>query len=228
MSKLIINRVLKSINENIKLIFYTTQKYGYIYYILGSSDFIYKVTINKNFQSCNCEDFMKHKTLCKHICFVLFKVLKVYKIFLNNFELKLIGDRSYIETFFFKKFVFPNLDWLLFKKKAKTIEKYLKSSFFNEEYYNQFKYYYQQYYFLIYKNLKESKEKCPICFKKINKGIKCSTCKNYFHVYCLNKWFEKIEIKKCPICRCDYWNIAYKYLILADNKKIKKDIILTH
>lgn len=69
---------VKNINENITLIFYTTQKYGYIYYILGSSDFIYKITINKN--------FMKHKTLCKYLCFVLFKVLKVYKIFLNNFS----------------------------------------------------------------------------------------------------------------------------------------------
>ena len=42
---------------------------------------------------------------------------------------------------------------------------------------------------------------------------------------CLNKWFEKMS-KKCPICRSDYWNSIFKYLILADSKKIKKQTIL--
>ncbi len=226
MNKLIINRILKSLDENITLIFYTTQKYGYIYYILGTSGFIYKITINKNHQSCNCEDYFKHKTLCKHLCFIFFKVLRIYKISLNNFDIKLIGKQSFIETDFFKIFEIPDLDWNIFKKKARSINKYLKPTNFNIDYYKKFKYYYQQYYFLIYKNLQKSDDKCPICFRMINKGIKCPTCKNIFHVYCLNTWFEKIEIKKCPICRCDYWNISYKYLILADTKKIKKNIIL--
>lgn len=226
MNKLIINRVLKCLDEKITLIFYTTQKYGYIYYILGTSNFIYKVTINKNFQSCNCEDYFKHKTLCKHICFVLFKLFRVFKIFLNNFQFKFITNQAYIDTNFFNKYEMSNLEWQILKKKASNINKFLKSNFFNEEYFNKFKYYYQQYYFLIHKNLKSSNTNCSICFKKINKGIKCPTCRNYFHINCLNTWFERIDIKTCPICRCDYWNISYKYLILAQNKKIKKNIML--
>ena len=119
MNKFIINRVLRSIDENIILVFYTTQKYGYLFYILGTSDFIYKILINKNFISCNCEDFVKHKILCKHLCFILFKVLKIYKIFLNNFDIKLIGNEEYLETNFFKNFKFDDLDWIYFKKKIK-------------------------------------------------------------------------------------------------------------
>lgn len=225
MNKFIINRVLRSIDENIILIFYTTQKYGYLFYILGTSDFIYKILINKNFISCNCEDFLKHKILCKHLCFILFKVLKIYKIFLNNFDIKLIGNEEYLETNFFKNFKFEDLDWIYFKKKNKNINLSLKKNFFNYDYFNQFKNYYQQYYFLIHKKIHNCNDKCSICLEKNNNGIKCSICKKIFHINCLNKWFEKMS-KKCPICRSDYWNSIYKYLILADSKKIKKQTIL--
>ena len=73
MDKLLYNRVTKSLDENIILIFFSNQKYGYIFYVLGKSDFIYKIVINKFYQKCNCEDFMTHKKVCKHICFILFK-----------------------------------------------------------------------------------------------------------------------------------------------------------
>ena len=72
----LIRRILRSIDENITLIYYLTLKQGYFFYILGKSDFIYKIIINKKYQSCNCEDYFKHKTLCKHICFVLFDLRK--------------------------------------------------------------------------------------------------------------------------------------------------------
>ncbi len=103
----------------------------------------------------------------------------------------------------------------------------MKDKLFNIKYYKEFRYYYQQYIFLIYKNLEHSENDCPICLKQTNKGISCPICKKVFHIRCLNEWFNKIVVKKCPICRSDYWNICYKYFILADNIKIPKNIILT-
>lgn len=222
----LIRRILRSIDENITLIYYLTLKQGYFFYILGKSDFIYKIIINKKYQSCNCEDYFKHKTLCKHICFVLFKLIKIYKINLNNYDLKMVGQNGLIETNFFKNLYFDDLDWFIFKKRHKNIKKYIKKSFFNSDYFKQFKYFYQQYYFMLYKNMENSNDDCPICKDTIHKGIKCNICKNIFHVYCLNKWFDKIEVKKCPICRTDYWNFLYKFMIFLTNKKIPKKLIL--
>tara|TARA_B100000902_G_scaffold399814_1_gene472722 strand:- start:4541 stop:5230 length:690 start_codon:yes stop_codon:yes gene_type:complete len=227
MDKLLCNRILRCLDEKIILIFYCSQKSGYIFYVLGTSNFIYKIIVNKRYQSCNCEDYMKHKTLCKHICFVLFKILKIYKISLNTYKISLVGRDSILDTNFFNNYIFPNLDWIIYKNKVNNISKYLKDSFFNLTYYKEFKYYYQQYIFLIYKNLEHSEDACTICLKQINKGITCPMCKKTFHIKCLSTWFSKIEIKKCPICRSDYWNICYKYFILADNIKIPKNLILT-
>jgi len=227
MKQLLYNRIIRSLDENMQIIFYCNQKIGYIYYILGTSNFIYKIVINKKYQSCNCEDFMKHKTLCKHLCFILFKLLKLYRISLNTSKINLIGRDSLLETKFFNEYIFPNIDWLIYKNKVDNISKYLKDKLFNIKYYKDFKYFYQQYIFLIYKNMEHSENDCPICLKQTNKGISCPICKKVFHVRCLNEWFNKIVVKKCPICRSDYWNICYKYFILADNIKIPKNIILT-
>lgn len=227
MDKLLYNRVTKSLDENIILIFFSNQKYGYIFYVLGKSDFIYRIVINKFYQKCNCEDFMTHKKVCKHICFILFKVLKVYRMSLNNGKISLITRDSLFDTNFFKLNKFEEHDWIIFKSKINNIGSVLKQNFFNKDYYKEFRYYYQQYYFLIHKNMIHSENDCPICYNQTNKGINCPTCKNCFHIKCLNNWFEKIEIKKCPICQSDYWNVCYKYFLIANEKKIPKKLILS-
>lgn len=224
MDKILTTRILKSINESIRVIYYTTQNVGYIFFISGTSDFIYKVIINKNIIKCNCEDFYKTK-LCKHICFVLFKVLSIYKINLSNFEIKLINDDKLSDTNFFINRKFPKLDWFILKKKVSRIEKCIKRSNFDEECFKKFKYYYNQYYFLIHKKIENTNSKCSICSNKMNKGIKCPVCKKYYHTHCLMRTLNKLQIKKCPKCGNDYWNLCYKYMKLLEDKKIDKNIL---
>ena len=51
MNKFIINRVLRSIDENIILIFYTTQRYGYLFYVSFYNNLItnfYRLNIHSN------------------------------------------------------------------------------------------------------------------------------------------------------------------------------------
>ena len=52
-----LTRVNRALYSNFKLIYFFNTKYNYTFFILGSGDFIYKVLINKNYVSCNCEDF---------------------------------------------------------------------------------------------------------------------------------------------------------------------------
>jgi hypothetical protein len=56
------------------------------------------------------------------------------------------------------------------------------------------------------KTERDDVDDCPICFDEITKDdetYQCSsTCKNYFHLGCINKWIETNKYNKtCPLCR---------------------------
>jgi hypothetical protein len=217
MNDLLTKKILRSINEDIKLIYFISLKTGYCFYILSTTNFIYKIIINKNYSRCNCEDYFKSK-FCKHICFILFKVLKIYKISLSNFQIKLINDDLQNTSYFLDK-KFPPLDWSIFKKKFFKIKTFLNSDIFNQDYYNKFNDFYHQFYYNIYKKIERSDKNCVFCMSQLNKGVKCPVCKNVFHTHCLVKLLNKN--KKCPECNNDYWNLYHKYMILLENRKIK-------
>lgn len=45
---------------------------------------------------------------------------------------------------------------------------------------------------------------CSICLDEMlmeNPAIKCSTCNNLFHVFCIQNWLCNGNNKKCPLCR---------------------------
>ena len=148
----LLTRIHKANSENIKLVYLTEDLYGYIFFVLGSSDFIYKIIINKKYQKCNCEDYYNHNILCKHILFILFRVIRLYrytqekKIFLRR-----NGSHLYKYTTFLYDKIFPDLDWFLFKKYYKNLK--LKDNYFNVKLYDKFKNYYREYNYMIRKNL---------------------------------------------------------------------------
>ena len=113
------NRVYKSINQNIRLVYYCQQKHIYNFFVLGTSNFIYLVTIDKNYQTCNCEDFV-NGNYCKHINFILFKLLKIFKLLKNN-QLKFIFKNSFKPSSFLETFCFDELEWYQIKIKYKKI-----------------------------------------------------------------------------------------------------------
>tara|TARA_Y100000991_G_C21923236_1_gene327456 strand:+ start:293 stop:967 length:675 start_codon:yes stop_codon:yes gene_type:complete len=224
MSFILTKRILKGINEDIKLIYYLKNKEAYIFYILGTTDYIYKVSISKNYQRCNCEDYYKSK-FCKHICFVLFKLFRLYKIDLSKFTIKFIYKDKLIETSLFDKRQFPEQDWSLFKLKFFNIDRYLNSKVVNKKMFTNFNNFYNQFHFLVNSKICNGNE-CVICYDKIDNGLKCPVCKNTCHTKCLMDWFNKTDVKKCPTCRSDYWNLCYKYMILLNDKKINSGLIL--
>ena len=50
-------------------------------------------------------------------------------------------------------------------------------------------------------------EECPICYcvvhpeRKTLPRIKCSTCKNKYHRYCIARWMKTSGKNTCPMCR---------------------------
>ena len=66
--------------EDIYFLGMSKEKMSYHYKVVGTTKNIYTVKI-KNSIRCNCPD---HFSLCKHACFILFKVLKKKKDFLKT------------------------------------------------------------------------------------------------------------------------------------------------
>ena len=227
MSYLIDNRVKRAMNSNFYLVYFIRQASVFNFYVLGSGIYIYHIKVKRKSIQCNCEDFTNHKTLCKHICFVLFKLLKLYrkKIFGNyKYEYILRRDQPnlHTETTFFDTFKFPKLDWLLFKKYYKNIE--LKTSFFCSQYFKKFESYYSSYSHLLAKQIVYPKdENCTICMDKIDKGVFCLVCKKNYHIDCINTWLSSCIHKKCPLCRSDCWSTTFTYFNLLLDKKINKN-----
>jgi hypothetical protein len=57
------------------------------------------------------------------------------------------------------------------------------------------------------------REQCTICYTLVDEDGKlpsrrCRTCKNSFHLVCLNKWFATGGNKQCPLCRAEFKNMA--------------------
>ena len=221
----LLTRIHKALCDDIKLVYFTEDIYGYVFFVLGCSGFIYKIIINKKYQRCNCEDYYNHKFLCKHILFILFKVIRLYRCTINH-KLYLINFDPILYKYkdFLYKNHFQDLDWILFKKYYTNLN--LKKNYFNIDLSNKFKDFYRKYNYIARKNFEKINKECPICLQKTNYAIKCDICKTFFHVECIFNWLNSKVTKRCPICRCDCWGSIYPYYQLLKNCKIPLNSII--
>ena len=188
--------------------------------IQGSTGNVYTVKIN-NELSCNCPDYIIRRNRCKHIYFVLIRILKC-----ENTEEDYFEDDDLIEMFN----NMPKITKLLMAKK-KDIKKY--NEFKNESKEKKKK-----------KKKKKEKEKeeneeenenviqqkeidkdddCPICLEKLlndEEIVYCKySCGKSIHKICMNKWIN-IKGPICVYCRGDWLNI--EKVKKKKKKKIKK------
>jgi hypothetical protein len=225
MSVNINSRIFRSINENIKLIYYHSKDSVFSFSILGTSGFIYEVIIDKKIQTCICEDYCESK-FCKHICFILFKFLKVFRLNKKNLEIKVPYQNKLYSTSFFETLEFSEFEWMVFMNRYRRIKLYIKPSFFNYEFYNSFLLIYNRYLINVKNKLIESTDKCAICLNSNYPVIKCPICNNEYHVSCLVSWFKKLNGKKrCPTCTNLNWDFLYPSLLYANNDKIPFDLL---
>lgn len=211
----------------------------YIFDMSGSKQDIYTVVIYSESSNdpgqiaCNCPDMnswaKKQHVVCKHCCFILFKVIKCFnktkdKVYLNS-------KHSIIKTDFFDKLWLnqQELDFIkqLFDKitlinteytDSKLIEKYNKlvndvdtgKVILSFEGKNNTK-------------VIESDDECPICSctllendDTIDTLLSCPICHAYIHKECMDIWIKHGH-DTCVYCRSDIWKRYFCPLLSKSN-----------
>ena len=142
---------------------------------------------DKNTLYCSCPDCkfngVKNNTSCKHICFIVLCILKIYDpIF---FETKILSEEQ-IKT----------LITLLTSKKIFDDKSLVKNfDVMSLDMYRKFT-----------REISQDDE-CPICYNTLfelhNTNICCMDCKNEVHFDCMSVWLERNNT--CVFCRSDSW-----------------------
>jgi uncharacterized Zn finger protein len=152
--------------------------------ITGSTLNIYTVKIIDLNIYCNCPDIKFTSCFCKHICFVLCIIGKLYNE--NLFIIKKLCpiEKENILLILRNIHKDPQPDII----NSMLIEKYNKINF-------------------IPRNLEDE---CPICyisFKKEDKLYSCVKCLNCVHKECMKMWLK--NKKNCVFCRSEIIDIEY-------------------
>ena len=188
-------------SEDFFLLSKSNDEFKLIFKICGSTKNVYetKIYFKSRMIYCNCPDSKswarKYQVICKHSCFVLFKVLRLK---INKLD-------------FFNKLIF-NEDEIL---EIKNNYDKLNMNNYNEDYLN-------KNYISKYQEIKDNKNKkkdnivvntelseesfCGICYidfddiKNIKDTFQCLVCFKILHNKCILKW-TSMGNKTCPYCR---------------------------
>lgn len=183
--------------------------------ISGSSKNIYSIFIYENTRKikCNCPDMKSwasyNRCVCKHCCFILFRVLKLFELgdFFENLEFPEEIFPDIIIKLFILLNKLNNIDHddapLLEEITSKDIlEKYNKLMEKKEEDKEEENKY-------ISKKTENivNEDLCPICFIDFEKDdilLDCPSCKKTIHKLCMEKWLS-LGKSQCVYCRSDVW-----------------------
>lgn len=176
------NRIGKSMYESIYLLDIKFINKDIEMIISGSTLNIYTVKLIELDIYCNCPDIKFKNTFCKHICFVICTIGKIYNENLFIIKKLLKEEKDCIILRLNNISTEPNITNLM------LIEKYKKINF-------------------IPINLEDD---CSICYnpyKKEDKLYTCQICSNTVHKECMKIWLE--SGKTCIFCRTKIVNIEY-------------------
>ena len=167
-------------------------KYSRSYMVCGTTKNVYKVTI-KNIPMCTCPDNQMRRRRCKHIYFVLCRIMNVSSHRLE--DSKKYSNKDLLKMFSNIPLVTNNL--IVNNDTQKKYVKYKKNGNFTIEV------------------LKIKKQRlddiCPICLDNIKKksGEQLEYCKyscgKSVHKICFERWINITHAeKKCVFCRADW------------------------
>lgn len=173
--------------------------------VMGTTGNIYKVKIDVNNQSCNCPDYIRRRSPCKHVFFVFLKVLKSSEDFG-----KYLDESNLLD-------LFDNLENLT-KKLYATDE-------LRDAYIKQIKQDSTSYLNNNNLGIKDQKkdENCPICMDALENGEEIDFCKygcgKSIHLQCFTMWCKKSpnSEKKCVYCRTEWDKKENKNFINDDD-----------
>ena len=139
----------------------------------------YTITIS-NILECDCKDYIyrckSNGILCKHICFIICKVCKIYDvgIFCN-----ILSNKNY-----------NMLNYIL--NKSILDDKNISFTAINKEFNKNY-------------DKEINNLDCLICYDNLNikEIISCPDCNQFIHKECMHIWLEKNS--KCVYCRSNSW-----------------------
>ena len=200
--KIKLNRVERCFSDNLYLIesfIPDSQILERRYSIMGSKGNVYEVTINYN-PYCNCPDYLIRHKRCKHIYFVLMRIMKI-----NNPDKEWFNDEELRDMFQNVPEITNNL---IIDNNLK--EKYLQDVNNDEEHKDENG---------IIKQRDYKDENCPICLVPLENGkeiVYCRySCGKSIHKKCFSMW-EKKSGGICVFCRGNWY---HKNFSQDDNKK---------
>jgi len=168
------------------------------YDVMGTTGNVYTVDI-KNIPECSCPDYQTRHKRCKHIYFVLIRVMKVH---IDN------EDSDYYDNNELQKMFnnIPNITINLTAGNEYTV-KYKKSKVDKEK-------------ILITVKQGSLDDLCAVCLDDLENGDDLDYCKyscgKNVHKLCHNMWTKKQPKAICLFCRAP-WNVTktdYEYINL--------------
>ena len=190
-----------------------------VYLIMGSTGNVYSVVIT-NKPTCTCPDFRQRKKRCKHIYFVLIRIMKV-----ENPIIKYFTNENLEEMFNNIPLITNNLIVDKSKRdKFHEITNNIKSNNskeINSKTDNKVK-----------QRLNDN-DICPICLDNINNGKELDYCKYScgltLHKKCFQMW-EKRNKGICVFCRANWYKNKKKnkpnlYVNLLNNDRTNNNMI---
>jgi hypothetical protein len=199
-----------------------------VFKICGSTKNIYTVELKNNTITCDCPDYesgcVKYQVICKHCCFVLFKVLRllddIFQCLKRDGKIILMDQHiNYLKHRFATLVMSAQLNslrgdvlvdqtmlskYLEMKAKKNVIgphssipEDSVEPHCYNNK-------------FIYSGDIDAAKEKCdvcPICFGEFDLSTTmavCPKCRNILHLDCAKKWIN-MGNSTCVYCRSEVW-----------------------
>ena len=151
------------------------------YDVMGSTGNVYNVTIKQK-PLCSCPDFQTRRIRCKHIYFILIKVMKIYR---HMEDIKKFTKSQLLDLF--KNIPKITTSLMITDEQKETYDKYKKIDKKQS---------------IIIKQ-KPVTDICPICLDDLDNKEELDYCKyscgNNVHKQCINMWLK--NKKTCIYCR---------------------------
>lgn len=183
------------------------------YRISGSTRTCYTIKLLRdNRFHCDCPDFRsharKHGVVCKHVIFLLFRVLKLvdWNFFRDNRLSVDSRERVHTRSLRFVNLHRSQLD-VIQTSQVREVNDVIssfdsRSALTHKD--NDIE-------FGIQKDIVEIDD-CPICFDSMNPDaptqlsiVGCPKCKNHVHKHCMMRWLLQATTKMCVYCRSPVW-----------------------
>lgn len=178
------SRYDRAFNQRLYLVSANLSDNNIEFNVMGSTGNIYNINIITNKETCTCPDYVGRQTYCKHIFFILGRVLNISKSDICNRMYDIRSINNYINDHnILQQFIQDDLACKLNRlqlEPKKEVEQ------------------------------KTIEDNCPICFEEMNKSDNIVYCKyvcgKSLHKECFEKW-NTVKSNQCVYCR-GKWDIS--------------------